>query len=83
MDPVTRVRDYLRDHIGHLTRPGPASYNAVLSRWIVPIHCRTADGDVVLGDVEVDPEGRIVSAPNREALATRLAECQRAAAAEV
>ena len=72
MDPVIRVREFLLDNIGHMTYPGNASYDPVSQRWLVPICCRTEQGDMVVGDVELDREGHIVSAPDREALLSRL-----------
>lgn len=74
MDPVTIARDYLRDHVGHLTRPGEAAYDDTSRRWRVPIHCRTARGDVLVGDLILDDEGTVVSVPSRNELAARLAE---------
>jgi hypothetical protein len=72
MDPVNRVRDYLLDNVGHLTYPGNASFDPAAQHWLVPICCRTSRGAVVLGDVIVDVEGRLVFAPSREELLTRL-----------
>jgi hypothetical protein len=72
MDPVNRVRDYLLDNIGHMTYPGNASFDAQAQRWLVPIYCRTERGAVVVGDVELDPEGHLVFAPSREEMLTRL-----------
>jgi hypothetical protein len=72
MDAVNRVREYLLDNVGHLTYPGNASFDATAQRWFVPIYCRTERGAVVVGDVEVDPQGHIVYAPSREELITRL-----------
>ena len=72
MDPLKRVRDYLLDKIGHMTYPGNASFDPATQRWLVPIRCRTQHGDVVIGDMELDQEGRIVFAPSREDLLGRL-----------
>ena len=72
MNPVIRVRDFLRDNVGHLTRPGNASFDLASQRWFVPILCRTERGDVVIGDIEVDHEGRLVYAPSKEDLLARL-----------
>jgi hypothetical protein len=72
MDPVTRVREFLLDNVGHMTRPGVASCDPAATRWFVPICCRTERGDVVVGDVEVDRDGHIVFAPSRDELLTRL-----------
>jgi len=74
MDPVSRVRDYLLDNVGHMTYPGNASFDAPTRRWYVPVSCRTARGSVVVGDVEVDPQGHIVFAPGREEMLRRLEE---------
>ena len=65
MDPVSRVRDYLLDNVGHMTYPGNASFDPPTQHWRVPIFCRTARGSVVVGDAEVDGAGRIVYAPGR------------------
>ena len=73
MDPLSRVRDYLLDNVGHLTRPGNASFDQGTQRWVIPICCRTDRGDVVIGDVELDRDGHIVYAPSREELLARLA----------
>ncbi len=73
MDPVIRVRDYLLDNVGHLTYPGNASFDPAARRWFVPIYCRTERGAVVVGDVELDSQGHIVSAPSREEMLGRLA----------
>jgi len=73
MDPVKHVRDYLLDKVGHLTYPGHASFDPTVQRWFVPIYCRTERDSVVVGDVELDPQGHIVFAPSREELLTRLA----------
>ncbi len=72
MDPVKRVGDFLRDNVGHLTRPGNASYDATSQHWFVPIYARTEGGDVAVGDVEVDRDGHIVYAPSKEELIARL-----------
>ena len=74
MDPVTRVKDYLLDNIGHMTYPGNASFDADTKRWFVPVYFRAKGGDVVLGDVEVDSQGHILFAPSREQLLARLTE---------
>jgi len=71
MDPVSRVRDYLLDNVGHLTYPGQASFNVAAQRWFVPVYCRAARGAVVVGDVELDPQGHIVFAPSREEMLAR------------
>jgi hypothetical protein len=72
LDPVISVRDYLRDNVGHMTYPGNPSFQPVPQRWFVPIYCRTERGAVVVGDVEVDPQGHIVFAPSREDMVIRL-----------
>jgi hypothetical protein len=72
MDPVMRVRAYLADNIGHMTYSGNAAFNPAAQRWFVPVHCRTEHGVVVVGDVELDPQGHIVFAPSREDLLARL-----------
>jgi hypothetical protein len=79
MDPMNRVRDYLLDNVGHMTYPGYPSFDAAANRWFVPIYCRTDRGAVVVGDVELDPQGHVVFAPSREELLARL----RAAASSV
>ena len=72
MDPVTRVRDYLLDNVGHMTRPGRASFDPKSQHWLVPIHCRTERGDVVIGDVELDASGHILFAPSMDQMLARL-----------
>jgi hypothetical protein len=72
MDPVTRVRDYLLDNVGHMTYPGRASFDPTGQRWFVPIYCRTERGAVVVGDVELDSQGHIMFASSREEMLTRL-----------
>ena len=72
MDPVIRVRDYLLDNVGHMTHPGNASFDPVGQRWHVPILCRTEQGSVVVGDVELDSQGHILFAPSREEMLARL-----------
>ena len=72
MDPVIRVRDFLLDNVGHLTRPGRASFDSTNQRWFVPVYCRTESGDVVIGDVELDQNGHITFAPSREEMLARL-----------
>jgi len=72
MDPMSRVRDYLLDNVGHQTYPGNASFDAATQRWFVPIYCRTARGAMVVGDVELDQEGHVVFAPSREEMLSRL-----------
>ena len=71
MDPLIRARYYLLDNIGHMTRPGNPSFDPASQRWFVPIRCRTEAGDVVIGDLELDPDGHIVYAPTREQLLKR------------
>lgn len=80
MDPVSRVRDYLLDNVGHMTYPGNASSDATTQRWHVPVFCRTARGSVVIGDVEVDGQGHIIFAPGREEMLRRLEEATALAA---
>jgi hypothetical protein len=72
MDPVIRVRDFLLDNVGHMTRPGDASFDSASQRWFVPVSCRTPRGEVIVGNIELDREGYIVSAPSREELIARL-----------
>ena len=72
MDPLTRVRDFLLDNVGHLTHPGNPSFDARTQRWLVPIYCRTERGSMVVGDVELDRDGHILFAPSREELNARL-----------
>jgi hypothetical protein len=72
MDPMTRVRDFLLDNVGHMTYPGRPSFDSAAGRWLVPIYCRTDRGAVVVGDVETDPHGHIVFAPSREDMLSRL-----------
>jgi hypothetical protein len=74
MDPVKRAGDFLRDNRGHMTYSGHPSFDLGTPRWFVPIHCRTARGAVVIGDVELDEQGHIVFAPSRDELLSRLAE---------
>jgi hypothetical protein len=72
MDAVTRVRESLLDNVGQMTYPGKASFDPAAQRRFVPIHCRTEQGSVVVGDVELDVQGLIVFAPDWEQLLTRL-----------
>src|SRR5271168_1868617 len=72
MEPVNRVRNYLVDNVGHMTYPGRGSFDPAAQRWFVPIYCRTERGAVVVGDVELDADGRIVFAPSREEMLARL-----------
>jgi len=72
MDPVKRARDYLLDNVGHMTYPGNPSFDPEAQRRCVPIYCRTERGAVVVGDVELDPQGHLVFAPSREEMLTRL-----------
>jgi hypothetical protein len=72
MDPVTRVREFLLDNIGHMTHPGQASFDPASQHWFVPVYCRTSRGAVVIGDVEVDRQGHILFAPSREEMLARL-----------
>jgi hypothetical protein len=72
MDPMSRVRDYLLDNVGHMTYPGHASFDPTANRWFVPIYCRTERGAVVVGDVELDPQGHIIFAPSCEEMLTRM-----------
>jgi hypothetical protein len=72
MDPVTRVREFLLDNIGHMTHPGQASFDPASQHWFVPVYCRTSRGSVVISDVEVDQQGHIFFAPSREEMLARL-----------
>ena len=73
MDPVKRVRDFLLDSVGHMTRPGNASFDSATQRWFVPIYCRTDRGEVVVGDAElVDRDGHLLFVPSREEMLGRL-----------
>ncbi len=72
MDAVTRVRDYLLDNVGHMTYPGNASFDPAAQHWFVPIFCRSQQGLIVVGDIELDTQGHIVFAPSREELLARL-----------
>jgi hypothetical protein len=72
MDPVSRVRDYLLDNVGHMTYPGNASFDPATQRWFVPIYCRTEQGATVVGDVELDSQCHVVFAPSREEMLVRL-----------
>ena len=74
MEPVSRVRDYLLDNVGHMTYPGHPSYDAARKRWFVPILCSMGRGAIVVGDIELDADGHIVFAPSRDELVARLAE---------
>ncbi len=72
MDPVTRVRDFLLDNVGHMTHPGNPSFDPGTQRWLVPVYCRTDRGNRVVGDVELDCAGHITFAPSREEMLARL-----------
>jgi hypothetical protein len=72
MDPVSRVRDYLLDNVGHMTYPGNASFDAASQRWFVPVYCWTQRGAVVVADVVLDVQGHLVFAPSREEMLARL-----------
>lgn len=72
MDPMSRVRAYLLDNVGHMTYPGNPSFDALAQRWFVPVYCRTHGGAVVVGDVELDPQGHVMFAPSREEMLSRL-----------
>ncbi len=72
MDPVSRVRNYLLDNVGHLTYPANASFDQAVQRWYVSIYCRTVRGAVVVGDVVLDLAGHLVFAPSREEMLARL-----------
>ena len=72
MASVIRVRDHLRDNVGHMAYPGNASLQPVAQRWLVPIYCRTDRGAVVVGDVELDAQCHIIFAPSREEMLARL-----------
>jgi hypothetical protein len=72
MDPVSRVRDYLLDNVGHMTYPGNASFDPAAQRWFVPIYCRTERGALAVGDVELDAQGHLVFASSREEMLARL-----------
>lgn len=75
MDAIRRrVAGFLLDNIGHLTRPGNPSFDLAKQRWFVPICLRTEHGDVVIGDVEVDPAGHLLYAPSREEVSRRAEE---------
>jgi hypothetical protein len=43
MDPMSRVRDFLRDNVGHMTYPGMASFPKKLSAG----SCRSSVGRIV------------------------------------
>lgn len=73
MDPITRVRDFLLDNVGHMTYPGNPSFNPKAQHWFVPVYCRTGRGNLVVGEIEVDREGHIVFAPSKEEMLGRLA----------
>jgi hypothetical protein len=72
MDPMSRVRNYLLDNVGHMTYPGNPSFDAATQRWFVPIYCRTESGPLVVGDMELDLQGHVVFAPGREEILARL-----------
>ncbi len=72
MEAVNRVRAYLLDNVGHMTYPGNASFDPSVQRWFVPIVCRTLQGAVVIGDVQLDAQNHIVYAASREEVLTRL-----------
>lgn len=72
MDPMSRVRDFLLDNVGHLTFPGNPSFDAPAQHWLVPVYCRTERGNVVVGDVELDRDGHILFAPSRDEMLARL-----------
>jgi len=72
MDAVTRLPNYLLDNVGHLTSPGHASFDPAAQHWFVPIYCRTQQGAVVVGDVELGAQGQIMFAPSRDEMLGRL-----------
>ena len=76
MDPVSRVRNYLLDNVGHMTYPGNASFDPATQQWSVPVYCRTERGSIAIGDIELDLAGHIVFAPSREDMMTRLVKAQ-------
>ena len=73
MDPVARVRDFLLDNVGHMTFPGNPSFHPGSQHWFVPVYCRTAVGNIVVGDVDLDSYGHIIFAPSAETMISRLA----------
>jgi hypothetical protein len=74
MGPVIRASDFLRDNMGHLLCPGNPSFDLSTQRWFVPICFRTKQGDVVIGDIELDRDGHILYAPSRQELSARADE---------
>jgi hypothetical protein len=74
VDPMNCVRDYLLDNIGHMTYPGNALFDSATQHWFVPIYYRTERGVVVGGDVELDVQGHIVSAPGRDEVRVSIQE---------
>ena len=72
MDPVNRVRDFLLDNVGHMTFPGTPSFDPNTQHWSVPVFCRTDQGDVVVGDIELDNAGHIVFAPSKQQMLASL-----------
>ena len=65
---MMRVGEFLLENVGHMTYPG----KGMTQHWFVPIYCRTFRGDLVVGDVELDREGRILYAQSREEMIARL-----------
>ena len=72
MDALMCVREFLLDNVGHMVYPGQPAFDPATQRWLVPICCRTQRSDVVVGDVELDRDGHILSAPTRGEMLARL-----------
>jgi hypothetical protein len=68
MDPVKRAADFLLQRVGHMVHPGDARFDSLTRHWWVAICCRTESGTVGLGEIELDADGHVLSAPSREEL---------------
>jgi hypothetical protein len=72
-----KVLDYLTDHVGELTAPGAAVFDAATRHWRVPVLCKTAKGILPVSEFLLDEASNFVAVPDKAQM-VRVLEAQMA-----
>jgi hypothetical protein len=61
-----KVRKYLYENIGHLTTAGTPRFDLNQNVWKIPVLCKTERGILIVGEFQVDKDGKFVNIPTKE-----------------
>ncbi len=66
MEIYEKVRKYLYENIGHLTTAGTPRFDLSQNVWKIPVLCKTERGILIVGEFQVDKDGKFVNIPTKE-----------------